>query len=265
MRAAAGTRTASGTRPSTAGARPTAGAPTAGTARRAVALTTLPSSPMASTTLGTPPSPPTDRCSSTQRSGAISVVRNGQVTTVGTPGDVVAAGEGGMLGIAVDPAFDANRRIYTCYMTAGDVRVVRWTVSTNWTLAEPGRPGHGDPPVERPPLRVPHEVRARRAAVDHDGRCRRRHEPSGSTFARRQGAAGHDGRQRRHPATRVVRSTGGSTPTASATPKASRSGQAMARPTSSSTVRGARTRSPPSPWEAMAGGTRSPGTTRASR
>ena len=69
----------------------------------------------------------------TQRSGAISVVRNGQVTTVGTPGDVVAAGEGGMLGIAVDPAFDANRRIYTCYMTTTDVRVVRWTVSTDWT------------------------------------------------------------------------------------------------------------------------------------
>ena len=31
------------------------------------------------------------------------------------------------MGIAVDPAFDSNRRIYTCYLTAGDVRVVRWT------------------------------------------------------------------------------------------------------------------------------------------
>jgi glucose/arabinose dehydrogenase len=33
------------------------------------------------------------------------------------------------MGIAVDPNFNANRQIYTCYMTASDVRVVRWTVS----------------------------------------------------------------------------------------------------------------------------------------
>ena len=31
-----------------------------------------------------------------------------------------------MMGIAVDPAFASNRRIYTCYLTAADVRVVRW-------------------------------------------------------------------------------------------------------------------------------------------
>src|SRR5262245_54485775 len=52
----------------------------------------------------------------------------------GRPADVVAQGEGGMMGVAVDPAFASNRRIYACYMTANDVRVVRWVVATNLTL-----------------------------------------------------------------------------------------------------------------------------------
>jgi glucose/arabinose dehydrogenase len=68
----------------------------------------------------------------TERIGDVSVLRNGQRTTFNRPPDVVAQSEGGMMGIAVDPAFNANRRIYTCYLTAGDVRVVRWTVSDDW-------------------------------------------------------------------------------------------------------------------------------------
>ena len=95
----------------------------------------------------------------TQRSGAISVVRNGQVTTVGTRATSWPLAEGAMSGIAVDPAFDANRRIYTCYMTADDVRVVRWTVSPDWTsLGDRADLVTDDPPDERPPLRVPHEA-----------------------------------------------------------------------------------------------------------
>jgi glucose/arabinose dehydrogenase len=72
----------------------------------------------------------------TERIGDISVLRNGQRTIfnrVGATADVVAQSEGGMMGIAVDPSFNANRRIYTCYLTANDVRVVRWTVSDDWT------------------------------------------------------------------------------------------------------------------------------------
>jgi aldose sugar dehydrogenase len=68
----------------------------------------------------------------TERIGDISVLRNGQRTRFNRPPDVVAQSEGGMMGIAVDPAFNTNRRIYTCYLTANDVRVVRWTVSANW-------------------------------------------------------------------------------------------------------------------------------------
>ncbi|MET0146867.1 MAG: PQQ-dependent sugar dehydrogenase [Ilumatobacteraceae bacterium] len=73
----------------------------------------------------------------TERVGDVNVWRNGQRITLNRPLDVVAQGEGGMMGIAVDPAFDTNRRIYTCYLsnaTGGlDVRVVRWDVSPDWT------------------------------------------------------------------------------------------------------------------------------------
>ena len=51
-----------------------------------------------------------------------------------------------MMGIAVDPAFASNRRIYTCYITAGDVRVVRWEVSADWTRLDNGvAAGDGHP------------------------------------------------------------------------------------------------------------------------
>jgi glucose/arabinose dehydrogenase len=66
----------------------------------------------------------------TERGGTINLGSvSGQRVVLGRPGDVVAEGEGGMMGIAVDPDFGSNRRIYTCYMTANDVRVVRWVVS----------------------------------------------------------------------------------------------------------------------------------------
>lgn len=69
----------------------------------------------------------------TERVGRIGVVVNGQRRVLATPTDVVAQGEGGMMGIAVDPAFRTNRRIYTCLMSnrSGglDVRIARWRVN----------------------------------------------------------------------------------------------------------------------------------------
>jgi glucose/arabinose dehydrogenase len=71
----------------------------------------------------------------TERTGNINyALTNGQRVVIGRPGDAVALGEGGMMGIAVDPGFAGNRRIYTCYMTANDIRVVRWVVAGNLTL-----------------------------------------------------------------------------------------------------------------------------------
>lgn len=70
----------------------------------------------------------------TQRTGAISVrLTNGTIRQLAQPTDVVVGGEGGMLGLAVDPQFASNRRIYTCFSSnisgSNDNRVVRWEVT----------------------------------------------------------------------------------------------------------------------------------------
>ena len=69
----------------------------------------------------------------TERSGAIKIrLTNGQVRTLADPADVVAVSEGGMMGIAVDPHFAENRRIYTCFLSGAsgslDVSLVRWRI-----------------------------------------------------------------------------------------------------------------------------------------
>jgi glucose/arabinose dehydrogenase len=69
----------------------------------------------------------------TERAGRIDIRFNGQKRVLATPTDVVVAGEGGMLGVAVDPQFATNRRIYTCMTSnrsgTADVRVVRWRIN----------------------------------------------------------------------------------------------------------------------------------------
>jgi glucose/arabinose dehydrogenase len=69
-----------------------------------------------------------------QRGGTINAFVDGSVRTLAEPNDVVASGEGGVLGLAVDPDFAANRRIYVCFMSSvpaggDDVRVVRYRVN----------------------------------------------------------------------------------------------------------------------------------------
>jgi glucose/arabinose dehydrogenase len=80
----------------------------------------------------------------TERVGRINLWTGGQRRVLATPADVVAIGEGGMMGVAVDPAFASNRRIYTCFLSdAGgplDVRVVRWQVNA----ARTGLTGRAD-------------------------------------------------------------------------------------------------------------------------
>ena len=75
----------------------------------------------------------------TERTGDVNVVVGGVGQRIGRPGDVVSQGEGGMMGLAVDPGFGiTNHYIYTCYLTAGDVRVVRFTVGAGYSsLGEP--------------------------------------------------------------------------------------------------------------------------------
>jgi glucose/arabinose dehydrogenase len=76
----------------------------------------------------------------TERAGRVRVLPPGSTTprTLAQPSDVAAAGQSGMLGIAVDPAFATNRFVYTfqsfrASSGAMDNRVVRWTVDAGWT------------------------------------------------------------------------------------------------------------------------------------
>ena len=73
----------------------------------------------------------------TERTGPIDAVVGGTVRQLARPADVQAISEGGMMGLAVDPQFASNRRIYTCFLSnasgALDVRVVRWQVDAGYT------------------------------------------------------------------------------------------------------------------------------------
>lgn len=72
----------------------------------------------------------------TERGGDISKVADGKKTILYRPDDVHARGEGGMLGLAVDPEFITNRFIYTCFNSSlggPDVRVARWKIDEKLT------------------------------------------------------------------------------------------------------------------------------------
>jgi glucose/arabinose dehydrogenase len=69
----------------------------------------------------------------TERSGEIDVLAGGAKRTLTRPADVAPRGEAGMMGLAVDPGYATNRRIYTCFATQGDVRLVRWVVNPGET------------------------------------------------------------------------------------------------------------------------------------
>jgi glucose/arabinose dehydrogenase len=69
----------------------------------------------------------------TERSGRINIIFNGHRRVLGTPSDVHPMSEGGMLGVAIDPHFRQNRRIFTCFLSnrsgSYDIRVVRWRIN----------------------------------------------------------------------------------------------------------------------------------------
>lgn len=65
----------------------------------------------------------------TERSGAISKLKVGSKVVLQQISDVRDRGEGGLMGIAVDPDFQDNRYIYACLnSTEGDIKVARWAV-----------------------------------------------------------------------------------------------------------------------------------------
>lgn len=73
----------------------------------------------------------------TERAGRIDAVIGGSARTLAAPADVLVAFEAGMMGLAIDPQFATNRRIYTCFASTvsggNDIRLVRWTVNAGTT------------------------------------------------------------------------------------------------------------------------------------
>lgn len=74
----------------------------------------------------------------TQRGGTLSVREtNGTVRQVTAISEVVANGEGGLMGLALDPDFANNRYIYmglsSNFGGSTDNRVVRWTINSGYT------------------------------------------------------------------------------------------------------------------------------------
>lgn len=70
----------------------------------------------------------------TERSGRIAAAVGGVRQIVATVPGVVPIGEGGLMGLALDPGFATNRRIYTCFDngsagTVTDVRIVRFRLA----------------------------------------------------------------------------------------------------------------------------------------
>jgi glucose/arabinose dehydrogenase len=72
----------------------------------------------------------------TERAGRLRALVGGSLRELAAPTDVRATGEGGMTGLAIDPDFAANRRVYTCFNTnGGDIDVVVWTIDAAVTAA----------------------------------------------------------------------------------------------------------------------------------
>ena len=107
----------------------------------------------------------------TERWGRINIYDSGTKRTLLDPPDSAAAGEAGVMGVAVDPAFATNRRVYTCFLSnlAGtpDIRLVRWRRERRQHRAHrAGRHRHRHPgQLRRPPLGVPPALRPRRLPV----------------------------------------------------------------------------------------------------
>jgi aldose sugar dehydrogenase len=79
-----------------------------------------------------------------ERSGGLTAIRSGggQQQVSADFSDLYAAGETGLMGMALDPEFARNRSLYTCegVQQGGDdsreIQVLRWRIAADWTSAE---------------------------------------------------------------------------------------------------------------------------------
>lgn len=76
---------------------------------------------------------PTKEMLFTERSGMVRILKDGNRSDMFDIADANVQGEGGLLGLAVDPEFTNNHFIYTCFNSAAnkDIRVVRWQLKSD--------------------------------------------------------------------------------------------------------------------------------------
>ncbi len=104
--------------------------------------------------------------------GLTAVLPDGTVREVRADfGDLVALGETGLMGLALDPSFDDDdddRRLYSCQGDrGGSIQVVAWTVAPDWSAAT----RTADPLVDGLPLNE---------AIGRHGGCRLQFAPDGA-------------------------------------------------------------------------------------
>jgi glucose/arabinose dehydrogenase len=101
--------------------------------------------------------------------GFTAVLPDGEVReVVADLDDLFAQGETGLMGLALDPAFAENRRLYSCQgSTEGEILVVAWTVAPDWSAAERA----AEPLVDGLPLNE---------SSGRHGGCRLEFEPDGA-------------------------------------------------------------------------------------
>ncbi len=73
-----------------------------------------------------------------ERGGTLSAIADGARTVVGAVPGVVSLGEGGLMGVAVDPSFADNRRVFMCLAhgsggVVSDVRIVSAVVAADYS------------------------------------------------------------------------------------------------------------------------------------
>lgn len=67
-----------------------------------------------------------------ERNGNIRLIKDDKTLSLATIDNVAVRGEGGLMGLAVDPEFATNRYLYACYnSTSDDIRVSRWKVQAD--------------------------------------------------------------------------------------------------------------------------------------